>query len=87
MAPFSKVRNCVSQFAAALVRYRVHVGGMKTSKLRGILKGTMRLKMMHWRDQMDFQARLRLFAEQVLLLLPPKLVLWLFLKTQIKKSL
>jgi len=81
-------RGC--QFAnlpEALVRYRVHVGGMKTSKLRGILKGTMRLKMMHWRDQMDFQARLRLFAERVLLLLPPKLVLWLFLKTQIKKSL
>lgn len=71
----------------ALVRYRVHVGGMKASKLRGVLKGTIELKKMHWRDQMDFQTRLRLFAEHILLLLPPKLVLWLFLKTQIHKSL
>lgn len=72
----------------ALLRYRVHLQSLsKKTKQCSYLIGTLKVKQTYWRDQMDFRARLRLLAERMLLLLPPKLVLWLFLKTQIKKAL
>jgi glycosyltransferase involved in cell wall biosynthesis len=67
-----------------LVRYRVHLAGIKTSKLRDALRGTIEIKQLHFGADMDFRARLRLVGERLLLFLPPKFVLWLFLKTSIK---
>ena len=67
-----------------LVRYRVHRGGMKSSKLKGVLMGTMEIKRIHFGDELDIRAKLRLMGERLLLLLPPKFVLWLFLKTSVK---
>jgi glycosyltransferase involved in cell wall biosynthesis len=64
-----------------LVRYRIHPGGMKTTKLRGILRGTVELKQQYFGASMSPRARLRIAAEQALLLLPPRLVLWLFVRT------
>lgn len=69
-----------------LVRYRVHLDSVtKGTKVRDTLRNTIRVKKMYWQDQMEFGARLRLWAEQLLLLLPPSVVVWLFLKTQITK--
>ncbi len=76
-----------AQFAnlpEALVCYRVHRGAMKSAKLRGILKGTMAVKKMHWQAEMGWRARTRLFMEHFLLVLPPQWVMALFLKTQIR---
>lgn len=69
----------------ALVRYRVGKG--MTDKARSTLRGTIEIKRLYWSREMDAKARLRLLAEHLLLLLPPRLVVWLFLKTQIKKTL
>lgn len=67
-----------------LVRYRVHLDSVtKGSRVRETLRSTITVKKMYWQGQMEFGARLRLLAEQFLLLLPPNLVVWLFLKTQI----
>ncbi len=70
----------------ALVRYRIQPEGM-ASKAHSTLQGTMEIKKMHWGNEMDGRARLRLVAERLLLLLPPRLVVWLFLKTQLSRSL
>lgn len=73
-----------ANLAEPLVCYRVHHGGMKSTKLRGVLRGTIDIKRLHFGSAMGFRAKLRLIGEQFLLLLPPKFVLWLFLKTSVK---
>jgi hypothetical protein len=67
-----------------LVRYRIHKGSVKSVKLRDTLRGTIEIKQLHFGADMNFRARLRLVGERLLLLLPPKFVLWLFLKTSVK---
>ncbi|MGQ9495904.1 MAG: glycosyltransferase [Thermoanaerobaculaceae bacterium] len=69
----------------ALVRYRVHLDSVtKGTRVRDTLRNTIKVKKMYWQGQMPFGARLRLLAEQLLLLLPPSFVVWLFLKTQVR---
>ncbi|MGQ9751573.1 MAG: glycosyltransferase [Thermoanaerobaculaceae bacterium] len=69
----------------ALVRYRVHLDSVtKGTRVRDTLRNTIKVKKMYWQGQMPFGARLRLLAEQLLLLLPPIFVVWLFLKTQVR---
>ncbi len=63
-----------------LVRYRIHPGGMKTQKLRGILLGTIELKEQYFGQHMSLPGKLRLLGERALLRLPPPLVLWLFVR-------
>jgi glycosyltransferase involved in cell wall biosynthesis len=65
-----------------LLRYRIHPEGMKTAKLRGILRGTLEIKRRYWGDHMDLRARARMWAERLLLWMPPWLVLRLFIATQ-----
>jgi len=67
-----------------LVRYRVHRGGMKSSKLKDTLKATIEIKRIHFGKELDIRAKLRLMGERLLLLLPSKFILWLFLKTSVK---
>jgi glycosyltransferase involved in cell wall biosynthesis len=62
----------------ALVRYRVHGGSIKSSKLRGTILTTLDVKNTYWRRDMDLVARGIMTAERFLLLLPPSLVLKLF---------
>ncbi len=69
-----------------LVRYRIHRSGMKSAKLKGVLRGTIDLKRIHFGAEMDLRAKVRLLGERILLLLPPKFVLWLFLKTSVKRN-
>jgi glycosyltransferase involved in cell wall biosynthesis len=62
----------------ALVRYRVHGSSIKSSKLRGTILTTLDVKNTYWRRDMDLVARGIMTAERFLLLLPPSLVLKLF---------
>ncbi len=67
-----------------LVRYRIHPEGLKSSKLRGIIRGTLEVKRMYWEDTMDLRGRVRMLMERVLLLLPPGSVLRLFAWTHFR---
>lgn len=71
---------------APLVRYRIHPGGMKTMRLRGILHGTIEIKQMYFGGRMSRRARLRLLGERALLRMPPKLVLWLFVQATTRQA-
>jgi hypothetical protein len=66
----------------ALVRYRIIPSGIRAAKVRATLRGTLEVKRLHWRNQMDLGGNLRMWAERLLLWLPAPLVLALFLKTQ-----
>jgi glycosyltransferase involved in cell wall biosynthesis len=70
----------------ALVRYRVVPEGIRCAKVRDTLRGTLEVKRLHWRGEMDLAGRLRMWAERLLLCLPPPLVLSLFLKTQFRSD-
>ena len=71
----------------ALVRYRVHPQGMKTARLRAMIRSTVAVKERYWRGRMDLGARWRVRAERLLLRLPPKLVLGLFLRIACSRDL
>jgi glycosyltransferase involved in cell wall biosynthesis len=61
-----------------LVRYRLHGGSIKSSKLRGTILTTLDVKNMYWRKDMDLQSRAVMAAERTMLWLPSWLVLQLF---------
>jgi len=77
-----------AQFAAlpeALVRYRVHLGSLsKGTKVRDVVRASIKVKQTYWGDERDAQMMVRLLAEKMSLLLPPRLIVWLFLKTSVK---
>jgi glycosyltransferase involved in cell wall biosynthesis len=66
-----------------LVRYRVVRAGIRSAKVRNALRGTLEVKRMYWVETMDLAGRLRMWAERMLLLLPPQLVVALFLRMQV----
>lgn len=68
-----------------LVRYRIHPDGMKTRKLHATLRATIAIKQRYFGGRMSLTARLRLLAERLLLRLPGRLVLWLFLRTSVRR--
>ena len=68
-----------------LLRYRIHPEASKVYQLRAQLRATITLKRRYWAGQMGLRDRTRILAERLLLCLPPRLVLWLFLKTQIRR--
>lgn len=59
---------------AVTVRYRVHPGSSKATRLRATLRSTVAVKRRWWLADMDFVDRLRLGAETVLVHAPPALV-------------
>jgi len=77
-----------ARFAAlpeALVRYRVHLGSLsKGTKIKDVIRASIKVKQIYWGDESDTKMMVRLLAENLLLLFPPRLVVWLFLKTSIK---
>jgi len=77
----------LANYPEPLLRYRIHPGGIKSARLRAILRGTQEVKDLHWRDQMDLRAAARRWGERLLLLLPPWLVLKLFMQTQYRRKL
>jgi glycosyltransferase involved in cell wall biosynthesis len=69
----------------ALLDYRVHPAGMKSAKLRVMLRGTLAVKKLYWQGQLTFRDRARCWLERLLLVLPPRIVLTLFMRTQYTK--
>ncbi|MGE3809018.1 MAG: hypothetical protein AB7K24_30515, partial [Gemmataceae bacterium] len=61
-----------------LLRYRLHSGAMKATKLRGVLRGTLDIKRRYWKGQLGLRGQARLWAEQALLWLPAPFVWHLF---------
>jgi len=73
-----------ANLAEALVAHRIHFEATTVRKVKELVKGTIEIKQIHFGDELDIRAKLRLMGERILLLLPPKFVLWLFLKTSVK---
>lgn len=69
-----------------LVRYRLHGGSIKSSKLRGTILTTLEVKNMYWKRDMDLQSRALMLVERTLLYLPASLVLWLFTLLRYRRS-
>jgi glycosyltransferase involved in cell wall biosynthesis len=74
-----------ANLAAPLLEYRVHGQATKRRRLHSTLRDTLRVKRTYWRDELDLRARLRMFGEQVLLWLPPGLVVALFRRLQYQR--
>lgn len=84
-----RLAHCGARFAnypEPLLQYRLHRGGMKATRLRGIIRGTLDVKTLHWSDEMDWPARMRMHLERALLLLPSSLVYRLFVWMQYQKE-
>lgn len=71
----------------ALLRYRVHGGAMKARRLRATLRDTLRVKREHWSAELTLGDRMRMLGERALLLLPPPLVMRLFLGSALRREL
>jgi glycosyltransferase involved in cell wall biosynthesis len=69
-----------------LVAYRMHRGQVKTANTREVIRAYLRIKAQYWKSHMDWRGRCRMFAEQVLLLLPRWLVVALFQWFEIPSS-
>jgi glycosyltransferase involved in cell wall biosynthesis len=69
-----------------LVRYRIHPGGMKTTRLRGILRGSIEIKQRYFRGRLGIAGYTRLLAERLLLRLPASWVMHLFLTSQARST-
>lgn len=67
-----------------LVRYRLHPGSTKATRLRATLDATLRVKQRYWREDMGLRDRLRMAGERVLQWLPPRLVTWLFVQRHLR---
>lgn len=80
---FSRIARGGARFAnlqRGLVRYRIHPGSIKRSKLRGTLRTTIDVKKTYWRKNLGLRGRLVLWVEQLLLFLPPGLVYRIFVR-------
>lgn len=69
-----------------LLRYRIHPGGLKASKLQGMIRGTLTVKRMHWSREMGWRGRMRMLMERALLWMPPALVMKAFLSTHVRSA-
>jgi len=66
-----------------LVRYRLHRGSIKTSRIKDVLRATIDIKKTYWMSEMGLTGRLRMAAEYGLQFLPGTVILALFRKLQI----
>ena len=69
-----------------LVRYRLHGGSIKSSKLRGTIQTTLEVKNLYWRRDMDLQSRAIMLVERLLLYVPEPMVLKLFTAVRYRRS-
>lgn len=75
-----------ANLAEPLVRYRLHGGSLKSSKLRGTIQTTLEVKELYWSKRMDLGSRAVMMAERALLHLPETLVLRLFTAIRYRRS-
>ena len=70
-----------ARFAASeepLILYRFHAGALKFSLVRPTIASTLAIKRRYFRGQLRARERLRVWIERLLLLMPPRLVVWMF---------
>jgi glycosyltransferase involved in cell wall biosynthesis len=82
---YSRIATGGARFAnlpETLVSYRLHPGSIKSSKLRDTIRTTLEVKRLYWSGDMGVGARCLMALERALLLLPPALVLQLFLHSR-----
>jgi len=65
-----------------LIRYRFHPEALKFEGIRKVIRDGIHTKRHNFADDFTLRDRLRILGERALLLLPPRLVLWLFTKLQ-----
>jgi len=74
-----------ARFAAspeALIRYRFHAGALKFENVHGVIRRGIQIKGRYFGGSLAVGDRLRMLAERLLLLAPPRLILWLFRRSQ-----
>jgi glycosyltransferase involved in cell wall biosynthesis len=76
----------IANLPSALVRYRIHAGAMKATRLRATLRSTIELKEAAFSGRMDLRSKLRLQAEKLLMHLPAPVVLKLFTLATISRA-
>jgi glycosyltransferase involved in cell wall biosynthesis len=70
-----------------LLRYRIHSGAVKTTRLRTMIRGTLEVKERYWLPHMNLADRVRLLGERCLLAMPPRLVMAIFKRTTYRQDL
>jgi glycosyltransferase involved in cell wall biosynthesis len=73
-----------ANLSEALLKYRLHPGGMKATRLKGTLRGTLDVKNRYWRSKLGWRGHLRITLERVLLLVPPAVTYQLFTWTVLR---
>jgi glycosyltransferase involved in cell wall biosynthesis len=69
-----------------LVRYRLHPSSLKSQRLHATLRTTYEVKRYYWLREMGVVDRAMMLAERGLVILPPRLVLWLFRHGRIRRA-
>ena len=69
-----------------LLKYRLHPGGMKSTRLTGILRGTLDVKQRYWRSQLGLRGHVRMMLERLLLCVPPAITYQLFTWTALRRQ-
>lgn len=61
-----------------LLRYRFHEGASKFEAVHDVVRVTIAVKKKYFAGRFTLRDRLRILGEQLLLLVPPRVILWLF---------
>jgi hypothetical protein len=86
---WSRLAKAGARFAnypEPLIDYRVHADAFKSNRLRETIRGTLAVKRQYWLNEMGLRGRLRMLGERLLLWLPPRLVLKLFMRMYYQES-
>jgi cellulose synthase/poly-beta-1,6-N-acetylglucosamine synthase-like glycosyltransferase len=65
-----------------LIGYRFHFESIRSTQVRRTIRATIAIKKRYFRGRFTMRDRMRIVLERSLLLLPARLTLWLFRKTQ-----
>lgn len=69
-----------------LVRYRLHGGSIKATKVRDTVRSTLETKRRYWMREMGLKGRATVIAERLMLRLPPRLVLAVFSRLRYRSA-
>ena len=78
---YSKLASGGARFATIpefLIRYRLHGGSMKSTKLKQTIRHSLAVKREYWLKSMSLRERAIMLAEQALLILPDAVTLAAF---------
>jgi glycosyltransferase involved in cell wall biosynthesis len=77
----------IANLPIPLLRYRLHAQGLKSTKLRGIMSGTLAIKRRYWWQEMRCWEKWRCRGEQLLTFCPSWLVMKVFVAMTFQKTL